>query len=420
MRATWLLVVITGFRPVSLLLALMLSVQSLAAQPRIEAGEVLELSVIGVPELRQRVTVDRDGGVSFALVGRMNVVGLSVPELASKLGNSMASKVFRHRTTDGRETAVTILPEEVTVEVVEYRPIYLTGDVSRPGELKYRPGMTVRQAVSLGGGYDFMRLRLTNPVMEAAGLWGDYQALWAELISEQVHARRLETELTGKPNKESDFSKAPVPANFIAEIKNLEADQQRAHHSLMQKEKTALNETLRLIDDQLVAVVRQQEKSGEGTKAELELLADATKRHNKGISPLTSVLDARRSLMYSSNAFFQATAQISGLGREREELKRKLQSIDDQRRLDLVRELQVANVKLAAMRARLDAVRQRLIYSSQLRSQLLAGGKPDIQVFRNGEGGWARSAADEDSEVFPGDVIEVALRSEHSLSLSGH
>ncbi len=36
------------------------------------------------------------------------------------------------------------------VEVVEYPPIYVAGDVAAPGEYKYRPGMTVVQALALG------------------------------------------------------------------------------------------------------------------------------------------------------------------------------------------------------------------------------------------------------------------------------
>ena len=42
----------------------------------------------------------------------------------------------------------------VVATVVEYRPIYVNGDVSKPGEHPFRPQMTVRQAVALSGGYD--------------------------------------------------------------------------------------------------------------------------------------------------------------------------------------------------------------------------------------------------------------------------
>jgi polysaccharide export outer membrane protein len=42
----------------------------------------------------------------------------------------------------------------------EQRPVYLNGDVSRPGEQRYRLGLTVRQAIALAGGYHIMRFRM--------------------------------------------------------------------------------------------------------------------------------------------------------------------------------------------------------------------------------------------------------------------
>ena len=42
----------------------------------------------------------------------------------------------------------------------EQRPVYLNGDVSRPGEQRYRLGLTVRQTIALAGGYDIMRFRM--------------------------------------------------------------------------------------------------------------------------------------------------------------------------------------------------------------------------------------------------------------------
>ncbi len=39
--------------------------------------------------------------------------------------------------------------------IIEYRPVYVTGDVAKPGEQRYTPGLSVRQAVSLAGGSIF-------------------------------------------------------------------------------------------------------------------------------------------------------------------------------------------------------------------------------------------------------------------------
>ncbi len=67
---------------------------------------------------------------------------------------------------------------------------------------------------------------------------------------------------------------------------------------------------------------------------------------------------------------------------------------------------------LAQTRAKLEGVREKLEYSSQVRSQLTraASGSPQITVMRRGEKGWDRTSASEDFELQPGDVIEIALR----------
>ena len=78
-------------------------------------------------------------------------------------------------------------PEEITVDIAEYRPVYVSGDVSKPGELGYRVGMTVRQVVALAGGYDLLRFRADrDPTMELADLRGDYETLWTEFARAQV------------------------------------------------------------------------------------------------------------------------------------------------------------------------------------------------------------------------------------------
>ena len=54
--------------------------------------------------------------------------------------------------------------------VAEYRPVYVNGDVSKPGEYPYRPTTTARQVVALAGGYDIMHIRMNNPYLEVGRL----------------------------------------------------------------------------------------------------------------------------------------------------------------------------------------------------------------------------------------------------------
>src|SRR6266702_8098108 len=110
---------------------LALSVTQAKAEYLVNIGDVLEVAVAGVPELRHRAAVQMDGNVSLPLVGTLPVAGLPLPQIQAKIGAALASKAFRQRTSDGRETVVVIDADEVTTVIAEYKPIYVNGDVSK-------------------------------------------------------------------------------------------------------------------------------------------------------------------------------------------------------------------------------------------------------------------------------------------------
>jgi hypothetical protein len=116
---------------------------------RLASGDVVEISVIGPPDLAHRAAVDADGRVSLPLLARLNAAGLTLSQLQSSIRELLPTKVFRRRTDDGREYPVLLTADEVTLSVAEYRPVYVNGDVAKPGQQTFRAGLTVRQALVL-------------------------------------------------------------------------------------------------------------------------------------------------------------------------------------------------------------------------------------------------------------------------------
>src|SRR4051794_10028393 len=108
----------------------------------------------------------------------------------------------------------------------------------------------------------------------------------------------------------------------------------------------------------------------------------------------------------------QTTAQLMQVKKQQDELTRKLEKLDDQRRLDLLRELQDTSVKLNQIRQKLQSVGEKLQYTAMVRSQLAqgTGNKAEIAILRKGENGPERIVATEDTELQPGDAVEVTLR----------
>jgi polysaccharide export outer membrane protein len=394
-------------------IGLTISVTQARAEYRVSIGDVLEVAVAGVPDLRHRAAVQMDGNISLPLVGMLPVAGLPVSQIRANIGAALASKVFRQRTADGREAVIVIDANEVTTTVAEYRPIYINGDVSKPGEYPYRPATTARQLVAVAGGYDIMRNRMNNPYLESADLRSEYASLWTEFAKEQAHMWRIKNELgDGSQISPRALRDVPIAQSAISEIVNAETEYLKTKQSDYQREKAFLQRGVRQGDDEVSVLSEQQKGEEQGVQSDLEELQKVTDLLGKGSVTSPRVTDARRAVLLSSTRKLQASAQLMQVKKQQDEFTRKLEKLDDQRRLDLLRELQDTSVKLNQIREKLQSVGEKLQYTAMVRSQLVrgAGNKAEIAIFRKGEKGPERIVASEDTELQPGDAVEVTLR----------
>ena len=387
-------------------------VSQAAAEYRIDVGDVIEIMVARVPELQRRVPVKSNGTISFPLLGTLPVAGLLPSEVEANIQAGLATKIFRQRTPDGRENAVAIEPDEVTATVVQHRPIYVNGDVSKPGEQAFRPFMTARQAVALSGGYDILRLRMENPILLSADLRGEYESLWTDFAKERARVSRLNTELGENDTLDQKLlAEVPISPSRKAEILSVEAEYLRTDQADYEREKAFLQRSIQQGSEQIKVLAEQNAKEEQGVQADVEELQRLNELFGKGAVTSPRVTDARRSLLLSSTRKLQTAAQLMQVKKQQDDIARQLERIDDQRRIKLLQELQDARMRLGQLRAKLQSVGEKLLYTAA-RSQIIRGNelKPDLAVVRMGKSGPERLTVDQDSELQPGDVVEVTLR----------
>jgi polysaccharide export outer membrane protein len=393
--------------------SLTFSVIQAKAEYRVNIGDVLEVAVPGVPELRYRAPVQMDGNISLPAVGILPVAGLPLPQIRAQVGAALANKPFRQRTPDGRENALVIDADEVTTIVAEYRPIYVNGDVSKPGEYPYRPAITARQLVAVAGGYDIMHIRMNNPYLESADLRSEYASLWTEFAKEQARMWRIKNELgDGSPISPAVLRDVPIARSAMSEIVNTETEFLKTRQSDYQREKAFLQRGVREGDDEIGVLSEQQKQEEQGLQSDAEELQKASDLFAKGSLVSTRVTDARRAVLLSSTRKLQTTEQLMQVKKQQNDFARRLERLDDARRLDLLREEQDANVKLSEIREKLQTVGEKLEYTAMVRSQLARGGdnNAEFAIVRKGEKGQQRIIASEDTELQPGDAVEVTLR----------
>jgi len=393
--------------------ALCLSLSPAQAEYRLQGGDVVEISVSGVPELKQRASVQLDGSITFPVIGTFMAEGIEFPEIRAKIQSALASKIFRVRTPDGRELSRMFERDEVAATIVEYRPVFISGDVTRPGEQPFRPRMTVRQALASAGGYS-APARANATSFDAATLRSEYITVWLSLAREHVRMWRIKTDLG--ENIELDqkaIPPAPVPDEVLSQIVNLEAEYRKASSADHERQKDYLRRAIAEADKQAQVLSEQKQSEEEGVRSDEQDLQKARNAFGNGSLPSFRVAEFRRSVLYSATRQLQTTNQLMQVQKNRAEAARALEKIDDERRIGLLSELQDATVKLAGERAKLRSVEEKLQMAG-LRPPRPAGdaSKADITLFRSDVNGKERHAADPDTELQPGDVIEVALRPE--------
>jgi polysaccharide export outer membrane protein len=106
------------------------------------AGDQVRIITFGEETLTGEFRVNDSGNIALPLVGAVRAAGLTSAELES----SVAAALRRGNLV--REPSV-------AVEVIAYRPIYVLGEVNKPGQYPYQPGMTVVTAVAVGGGFTY-------------------------------------------------------------------------------------------------------------------------------------------------------------------------------------------------------------------------------------------------------------------------
>lgn len=109
---------------------------------RFGPGDKLRVRVYNEDTISGDYEVDSTGNLSLQLLGSVHASGLTLPELAALIEGRLLSEGY-------------MINPRVAIDVLNYRPFYVLGEVNRPGSYPYVAGMTVLNAIALAGGYTY-------------------------------------------------------------------------------------------------------------------------------------------------------------------------------------------------------------------------------------------------------------------------
>jgi polysaccharide biosynthesis/export protein len=370
-----------------------------AADYTVQQGDVLEISVPGVPGLHRRTPVDAAGQVSLPLLGQVDAAGKSVSELRATLRDLLVAKNITRR-------------PEVVIDIAEYRPLYIGGDVVKPGSYPYRPGMTVRDAIALAQGYDSLHLRGRDPMVEAANAQADYDSYAIEAAKQVVRIDRLKAALADR--RELDLKNGPdfpVRPEAMAEIRRVESQRLSADSENRSRERAHLTEMLNGTKEQLATLTREREQSAAALDQQNKYLARVRELMQRGLLQNSRFEELQRGLITAQNQFYEMQTRVLQAQKDVADFTRKLDTVDDERRARLLQELQEAITQLETSRYRFEAAATKVKYTEGAISHWNDPAEaPKITIYENVNGGEQRRRASEAAPLNPGDNIEIVFK----------
>lgn len=107
---------------------------------RLGPGDKLRITVFNETDLSGDFAIDGQGYVRLPLLGQVAAAGLTSFALESRISESFTAGGY-------------LVSPRVAVEITSYRPFYILGEVTKPGEYPYVNSMTATNAIALAGGF---------------------------------------------------------------------------------------------------------------------------------------------------------------------------------------------------------------------------------------------------------------------------
>jgi len=152
---------------------------------RIAEWQTADATLRDWSQISGEYTVGPDGAISIPFIGSIAAAGKTTDELSKSIGEKL------------QQALGLIDHPSASVEIAQFRPVYLTGDVRTPGQYPFQPGLTVLKALALAGGLKDNENGM-RPERDFINAKGDYDVLRSQQNQLLAQRARLQAEADGK------------------------------------------------------------------------------------------------------------------------------------------------------------------------------------------------------------------------------
>ncbi len=343
--------------------------------------------------------VGPSGTLSLPFIGQLDVAGKTPGEVGDAIGAGLQSKF-----------ALRNLPS-ASVEVAQFRPVFLTGDVQTPGEYPYAPNMTVLKAVSLAGGLrrSDAGQRFARDFINARGDAAVYDDQRGRLLARQA---RLLAEVSGDQQiKKTPEMEKVINIDALLESESALMKSRTERYTLQLK---ALKDLRELLDSE----VESLRKKAESQQRQLQLANEDREKVNRlneqglalaqrRISAEERAAEVEATLLDIDTNALRAKQDINKAIQDEINLRNDWEAQRSKELQDTQAELQKLNLQLSTSR---ELMSEALAQSAEALRFDPSGKSASISyvVVREDNGQSKEIKVDETTALQPGDVIKVS------------
>jgi exopolysaccharide production protein ExoF len=341
-------------------------------------------------------TIDSAGNLAFPFLGPTKGAGETTADLAKTISDGLRQKL-----------ALTNAPD-VTVQIAQFGPVYIPGDVRTPGKYPFAPGLNVIEAVSLAGGEARTAGYNTPTEHDLISAQGDYQVMQDQLLRLQITRARIDAELANQTTFKlpDEIAKAPK----AAELAKVEQSVMTADVDQVTSQLDALKAQITTVNHELSVLQQKREATDAQVKFDQQELDNVKKLAGRGLATNDRVATASKNLndaqvqgLDIDTAVLQAQQAIGQAQQQSAQILSKHTS-------DLTLLRQQTDQQIVELQLKLATQKQLIANAAAYVDQQVPGtGLPAFTYTYSIMRGSQQVSAEPSSSVEPGDVVIVRI-----------
>jgi protein involved in polysaccharide export with SLBB domain len=365
--------------------------------------------------LNDEFVVGADGSLFLPFAGQVRAQGTAPGDLARAIADRLMQEMGLGRKPD------------VAVDIVQFRPFYIVGHVTQPGEFPYRPGLTVLQAIGIAGGLRTREENISRLEREVIAGRGDVGLLELNHISLLARKARLEAELAD--SKQISFPAALTERSAQGSVALL-MQQERlifdARTDGLRTQLRALSELREFLEKEFASLKTQLTFHDKQIELVTKELSGVSSLVQKGLAVAPRELSLERTLAQIQS---ERLAAETSLLRARQEISRtdiSILELRNRRANEVAETLRETQTQLNEIHRKADTAVQ-LLHESEITAPALLAmrsrserAQPVYKIVRTTGSGTTEFIADETTPIEPGDSVKIEIPLPQSTISAAH